>query len=194
MSRIVLDKGKQRDFLNRVHEEGTLDWPRVAGICNICERTLRDWRREKLYMKYEAARALSKETSIHFCQPKKILPDYWSTKKAASIGARRRYKKYGNPGTSEGRRKGGIKSQKKFRENPEYAKKLGIKVRKVIKKPEKSVALSEFIGILLGDGGITNSQVTITFNRKTDKIPIIRKKDGGYLSSYNKNQSNLDNY
>jgi hypothetical protein len=32
------------------------------------------------------------------------------------------------------------------------------------------------------------------FNRKTDKIPIIRKKEGGYLSSYNKNQTNLDGY
>lgn len=81
MSRIILEKGKQRDFLNRAHEKGGLDWSSMASICNVCERTLRDWRKEKLYMKYEAAQALSKETSISFCQPKRILPDYWSTKK-----------------------------------------------------------------------------------------------------------------
>lgn len=169
MSRIVLDKGKQKSFLEKAHKESGLDWSSIANICNVSERTVRDWRRGKFYMKYESAQVLSKEASIPLCQSREILPDYWSTRKAAAIGAKRRYKIYGNPGTPEGRRKGGINSQKKFRENPKYAEKLGIKIRKIIKKPKNSSALSEFIGILLGDGGITDYQVIITFNRETDK-------------------------
>lgn len=169
MSRIVLCKGKQRNFLNRVHKESILDWSEIAAICGVCERTVRDWRREKFYMKHESAQALFRKTSIRFCKPKEILPDYWSAKRIASIGGKRRCEIYGNPGTREGRRKGGITTQRKLRENPDLARKIGIKVRKVIKKPENSVLLSEFVGILLGDGGITNHQVVITFNSKTDK-------------------------
>jgi hypothetical protein len=40
---------------------------------------------------------------------------------------------------------------------------------KSFKKPKQSVELSEFIGIILGDGGITRRQVTITLNREEEK-------------------------
>ena len=169
MSRIVLDSGRQKAFLDKANKECDLDWSDIAHICGICERTLRDWRREKFYMKYEAAQALSKETSIPLRYPKEILPDHWNVQRIASIGAKRKYAIYGNPGTAEGRKKGGINSQRKFRENPDYAKRLGVKIRKPIRKPKNSSALAEFIGILLGDGGITDHQVTIAFNRETDK-------------------------
>lgn len=41
---------------------------------------------------------------------------------------------------------------------------------------------------------ITRYEKDELFSRKTDKKPIIRRKDGGYLSSYSKYQTNLDNY
>ena len=169
MSRIVLSKGRQKEFLNKIHKVGALDWPDMANICDASERAIRDWRREKYYMKHEALMALSRETSVDFGHIEKILPDHWSVKKAASVGAKRRYEMYGNPGTPGGRKKGGINSQRKFRDNPKYAEKLGIKVKKVIKIPKNSPELAEFIGLLLGDGGITKYFVTISFNRETDK-------------------------
>jgi len=168
MSRIVFKKGKQKEFLDKVQNKSKLEWFDIAHLCNVSERTLRDWRREKFYMKYESAKILSRKSAIILCRPKNILPDYWSTKKAAPIGAKRRYRMYGNPGTPEGRKKGGVNSQIKFKKNPEYAKKLSFKIRKIIKKPKHSSSLSEFIGILLGDGGMTKYQVVITFNRETD--------------------------
>jgi intein/homing endonuclease len=73
-----------------------------------------------------------------------------------------------NFGTPEGRRKGGINSQRLFRLNPEYAASRGVKVRKGIKRPKFSTNLAEFVGIMLGDGGISNYQINITFNRETD--------------------------
>ncbi len=60
-------------------------------------------------------------------------------------------------------------SQQKFRDNPDYASRLGFKIRKQIKYPAKSPLLAEFIGILLGDGGFSRYQVHVTFNRETDK-------------------------
>ena len=64
MSRIVLDKGKQKKFLERVHKESALNWSDIASICRVSERTIRDWRCEKFYMKHEAAQALFKKTSV----------------------------------------------------------------------------------------------------------------------------------
>lgn len=169
MSRIVLEKGKQKDFLDKVCTEKNLNRATIAGICNVCERTIRDWRREKYHMTYGALLKLHKTSNVSIPKIIEVLPEYWSTKKASKLGAIRRNELYGNLGTPEGRRKGGINSQKKFRENPDYARQLKIKIRKIIKRPRNSAALSEFIGILLGDGGITDHQVAITFNRETDK-------------------------
>ncbi|MFA5335753.1 MAG: LAGLIDADG family homing endonuclease [Candidatus Omnitrophota bacterium] len=88
---------------------------------------------------------------------------------AARSGALRRYELYGNPGTADGRIKGGTISQRQFQDNPEQAKLSGFKIRKDIKRPKRSELLAEFIGIMLGDGGMSKYQVHITFNREQDK-------------------------
>jgi len=41
---------------------------------------------------------------------------------------------------------------------------------------------------------ITIDEKNDLFDRKTNRKPIIRRKDGGYFSSYCKNQTNLDDY
>ena len=87
---------------------------------------------------------------------------------AGRLGALRRYSLYGNPGTVEGRIAGGKISQYRFSKNPEYARKVGFKIRNIILCPKDSELLAEFMGILLGDGGITNQQVTISLNSKTE--------------------------
>ena len=168
MSRIRLPKGQQSKLLDRIGEHYCFDWSRVAKVSNVCERTLRDWRSEKYNMNYEALLRLQKIADIPIPKKRKILPEYWSARKYACKGALRRYQLYGNLGTPEGRRKGGINSQRLFRLNPEYAKSLGIIMRKDIRKPKPSIELAEFIGIMLGDGRMSNYQINVTFNTKTD--------------------------
>lgn len=86
------------------------------------------------------------------------------------LGGLRRIELYGNPGTKEGRSKGGKKSTEFFRDNPAIAKERGFIVRKEIKRPSRSVELAKFIGIMLGDGGIRSKyQLTVSFNYKTDR-------------------------
>ncbi len=168
MARVKFKGGRQREFLDCIGNYFCYDWSKIAKICNICDRTLRDWRREKYNMSYEALLKLHKISNIFIPKMVEILPEYWSAKKFAYKGALRRYQIYGNPGTPEGRRKGGINSQRLFRLNPEYATRLGVKTRKTVNKPRPSIELAEFIGIMLGDGGITDYQVKITSNAETD--------------------------
>lgn len=154
--RVKLFKGQQKEFLDNVAKKTRLSPNEISRLSGVCRRTYFDWRREKHQMTHETLLKLQKISRIPLPKNIKILPEYWSTKKAARLGAIRRYELYGNPGTPEGRRKGGMASRNK--------------TRKEINIPRKSPLLAEFAGILLGDGGIRgNHQVTISYNTKTDR-------------------------
>ena len=84
----------------------------------------------------------------------------------ASIGRRgglARMKIYGNPGTPEGRRRGGFKSLESHAKNKTRFKTLGN-----IRIPRHSVRLAELIGIFMGDGHVGIYQATISTNSETD--------------------------
>lgn len=169
MPRAKTARGSQREFLEKVKEKANLRWDALGQICGVCGRTIRDWKREKFNMNYEVLKKLHKIYNISLPESMDILPEYWSIPKAASAGGRATARLYGGPGTSEGRRKGGINSQRKFSLDPEYARKLGFKIRKKIKKPKRESLLAEFIGIMLGDGHIDKHQITVSMNNKVDQ-------------------------
>lgn len=88
----------------------------------------------------------------------------------ARLGGLRRVELYGNPGTPEGRSKGGKETIRLFHRDKNLARKYGFIIRKEIKYPLRCVELAELIGIILGDGGIPgNHQLIISFNNKTDR-------------------------
>ncbi|MDP3042371.1 MAG: LAGLIDADG family homing endonuclease [Candidatus Omnitrophota bacterium] len=90
--------------------------------------------------------------------------------KKSRLGGLRRVEMYGNPGTPEGRSKGGRRACEFFRLHPDLARQRGFVTLKEIKIPPRSVELAKFIGIMLGDGGIRSKyQLTISFNYKTDR-------------------------
>jgi len=94
---------------------------------------------------------------------------YRDIRNLSTLGGRRYAELYGSPGTPEGRRKGGLKAQEKLRSNPELVKNRAIATRKKIRYTRRSVYLAEFIGIMLGDGGVSNDyQISISFNPKQD--------------------------
>lgn len=170
MARVKLLEGKQRQFLGNVMKCTKLDWTQIAKLSGVCERTLQDWLKEKYNMSYEVLLGLNEISRVPIPENIEILPDHWSTRKAAKLGGKKRIELYGNPGTPEGRRKGGITSRNKFFSDPVFAERAKFKLRKKMEYPAKSPLLAEFIGILLGDGGIRGDhQVTISFNTKTDK-------------------------
>jgi hypothetical protein len=77
--------------------------------------------------------------------------------------------KYFKLGTIESRIKGGKISQQRRRENPEKYRQLGCKIRKNFIRPPYSTYFAELIGIILGDGTISNYQVRVTLDRHRDK-------------------------
>lgn len=166
ISRIVVVEGRQRLFLEEVKARTGLSYDQLASELRLNGRTVRDWRREKYHMSLEAAQRLSLISSVPMPEIVEIRPEHWSCKKAASLGGIARLRKYGPPGTPEGRRKGGRISQELRRQHPE--RHFAAVNRKGILKPALSPLLAEFVGIALGDGGITRYQTTVSLNSSTD--------------------------
>lgn len=169
MPRVKFKKGMQCKLLVDFFESNLFSWLEIAKKLNISSRTLSDWKKEKYNMSNIALEELLKISGKKmYIPPLKILPDYWSIEKAARKGGRATAEKYGGPGTPEGRKKGGKESQLKRKLFPDLYQNCNL--RKIINIPHKSSELAEFIGIFLGDGGISNaSQITITFNKKNDR-------------------------
>ena len=70
---------------------------------------------------------------------------------------------HGNPGTPDGRRRGGLNSIRTHIKN-----KTGFKVLKSVTTPGHSARLAELIGILMGDGHVGLYQTSVVTNSETD--------------------------
>jgi len=168
MARLLFPKGKQRDFLLKSKLKLAKSGLEIANICNVHSRTLYDWEREKFNMSYDAAIELERLSGVLIPRETSIVSDFWNRSDSGRLGAKASLKLYGNPGTSEGRRRGGLITQSRIRKNPDYFRKSGIIVRKPITCPQSSVKLAEFIGIFIGDGGMSKYQIKISYNKIKD--------------------------
>lgn len=141
----------------------------AAETCNLSERTIRDWRREKFLMQKNAMLKLCELANI--AEPKnfKEKNDYWYVSKGAKIGGRLGglacIKKYGCVGGPKRKEKWyeWWNTKGKFNNNLLFRK-------KPINKPRKSKELAEFFGIMLGDGHVPifGSQIQIAVNKTDD--------------------------
>lgn len=165
MPRLVFAQGEQKRYLTAVKKAMNTQIEILALNCKVHPRTFQDWQREKYRISQEAVTSLQKISGIPSPRILEILPDYWSTRKAGQVGARRRFERYGNPGTADGRRRGGLASCEKIKQS---GLPTGFKFRRAFTKPEPSPLLAEFLGIMLGDGGVGPYQITITLNAITD--------------------------
>lgn len=166
--KIRFPSGAQRQFLELVQQRRGCSVERLAEHVRVCPRTVRDWRRGKYLMSQEAATQLSRFSGVPLPQEARTIPDYWHVSRAGRLGGKRRYELYGPLGTTESRAAGGRRSAALQQQNP--AGRLGgFTVRKQIRLPDRSDALAEFVGLMLGDGGIRNRwQAAIAFNGRAD--------------------------
>lgn len=81
-----------------------------------------------------------------------------------AIGGRARLEKHGNPGTIEGRSKGGHNALLMHQQN--HLTKF--KIAKKIDRIKRDEILAEFLGVLFGDGHVGEYQTTITLDAETD--------------------------
>ncbi len=156
---------QQKKFIRDVYVKSNHSTKELAQIAGVHKRSFLDWKREKLTMTLKAAEIFCAKFDLRLPEEKELLLQRWKKAKedAGRIGGVIRFEKHGSPGTPEGRRKGGIKSIANLRKN-------GIVSSvKIYKLPNNfSENLAEFVGIMLGDGGITSSQCAITLNSQAD--------------------------
>ncbi|MFZ2555291.1 MAG: LAGLIDADG family homing endonuclease [Minisyncoccia bacterium] len=84
-------------------------------------------------------------------------------KRAGRLGGIARILKYGNPGTAEGRSRGGRNSIQTHRTSN-----TGFNLLRKIDFPPESVELAELLGIFMGDGHVGEYQASVTTNSETD--------------------------
>lgn len=163
--RVVFSKSKQKEFILKAKIKLDLTWAEFAGLLNFSTRNLIDWKNEKISMPLPTVRLICKKTKSAFPTNVKIKGPYWYAAKGAKKGGLAMYKKYGSIGNPEIRKK---KWQEWWEIEGKFKKK-SITQPLPFKKPAFSQSLAEFVGIILGDGGISDRQITFTFHRTTDK-------------------------
>lgn len=169
MKRLKFKKGKQREYLLKVKNEGGLSANQLSEIVGISRRSYCDWEHEKSSMTVNAANKFMQMTQIGLPEHKNVLAKRWVDSKisACKKGGLSRFVQHGSPGTLVGRRKGGKKSLENMR------KKGIVPLPKTFRLPSQlSSELAEFVGILLGDGCITRRQVQISLNKKADRLYV----------------------
>jgi len=160
--RVLFPKGQQRNFLNKIISKISIK--EAAEFCNLSERTIRDWRREKFLMNYKALKILCSKSRFPLPQNIELKNYYWYVEKGASKGGKSLFKKYGMIlGDPEYRKE---KWREWWNREGKYRPNSIINSPKPIKEPNFSEELAEFVGIMLGDGGIARYQITVTLNSR----------------------------
>lgn len=163
--RVIFPKGAQQRFIERAQEKVSVS--DLSRMCGYSERTIRDWRRERFSIPLSSLQKI--------CGALQLLPGSRYTtrsfrdhlKQAAKLGGRVMFEKYGRIGNDPEQRK---------RRWEEWWNREGrrqshpiIGVTKPIKRPSPSEELAEFIGIMIGDGGTSDAQLTITLHSEDDR-------------------------
>ena len=164
--RIKFASGVQRKFLEEILDKERID--KLADVLSVSDRTIRDWRREKFLMKYSTAHLLSKKYTIKIPPKYELKNNFWYTTKGARKGGLASLKKQG--GRIGGDQNVRLEKWREWWEKVGRFQKKVIFSHKPVQLPAKSILLAEFVGIMLGDGGISKNQVVVTLNRRTDRL------------------------
>ena len=160
----MLNSEQRFTYFGTLKNTTGLGWSEISKILGINPRMLRSWRSGEYTIPKDLFEKIEKILGIEPPENYSLKKDFWHIKSAAKKGAYQRYILYGNLGTHEGRRKGGLNSLKS-----EKLKKTNFKFLKSISSPEYSEQLAELVGILIGDGGITEFQTKVSLGLKTDE-------------------------
>ena len=170
MARLSLTLQAQRELLNSIKHELGLRQGHLADLCGVHPRTFSDWIRGEYRMQYESFQQLVQRTNVSIQHPIGSIPDFSHVRMAARLGGLSRNHTHGNPGTPEGRRRGGLVSMARRREAVKNGTPIDrFQFAKPIQRPEHSSRLAEFIGMMLGDGCLNSAfQAALYFNTDTD--------------------------
>lgn len=163
--RVVFIIGKQYSFLLQAKKKLNVSDHQLARLLNISTRTLTDWKREKFSLPLVAVKILQDKLGLKLPLGTEIREPYWYVHKAAKAGGLATHKKHGQIGGDPQYRKDQWyrwwKQIGKIKHHP-------ILDAKPFRKPRMSRDLAELAGIILGDGGLSQYQLTVTLHFKDD--------------------------
>lgn len=131
MARIFfLNRKSAKSYFCSLKRKSGLSWKLLSSSLGVSSRQFNDWRICKNSFPQSVADLVKIRYRVKL--PLKVLTkeDNWHLKDAAKKGGQRRFEMYGNLGTLEGRRKGGIKSLKTHK-----IRNTGFILAKEIRKP-----------------------------------------------------------
>ncbi|MEA2715286.1 MAG: hypothetical protein QOG91_314 [Candidatus Parcubacteria bacterium] len=164
--RVVFPRhGMQRDFLFLARKNSGKTWKDFAEILGVHQRTLRDWTREKFRLPHFALKTISEIGNIEY----PIIETFELTEHLSSIavtGGEQNFRKHGSVGGNQDYR------LRKWRDWWKKEGKSKITVRNTldIKIPIKNERLAEFMGIMIGDGGVAPYHIAVTLHSIDDKV------------------------
>lgn len=164
MNRVRLTLEDAKEYFEQIKIKSNLSYADFARSWKINPRTLRDWKKGKYTFPEDFSVKIGHQLHVYLPLTAVIINETEMRARAGKIGGIVSIKKYGNPGTAIGRSKGGIKSLATHQRMN-----TGFKIAKVFSVPQITEQFAEFIGIMLGDGGITKYQIRITLNKIDDK-------------------------
>ena len=132
----------------------------LAKKAGVHKRTLNGWKNGVSGIPLSFLSLVEEEFSVQIPRPEEIVSDSEIRSRNGILGGKARQALYGDLGTLESRTRGGISSYKSH-----IKKDISPFHRKTFSRPKLSKDLAEFAGILLGDGGVTERQITISSHR-----------------------------
>lgn len=146
MSRVYLPKEDQYKLCLSAREKLGCNWVGLARHLGVLPHTFDNWYRGDRLLPENIFTRLVNIADFPIQNPK-LLPDNWGRVKGGKVSVARHGRSFW---TLKGSRKGGTNSAKRF------------------PTPAYSEDLAEFIGIMLGDGGVSRGQISITLGYTTD--------------------------
>ena len=159
--------GVQRSFISKAKESLGMSWSDFSKNIGINRRTLTDWQREKFRISRQALLEISKISKISIPSQYRIIDMRDHLRKSGIKGGNALLKKQGRVCLNEDKRlqRWGRWWDTKGRRNKKI-KELQ-RAREII-YPKFNKDLAEFMGIMLGDGGVAKYYIAVTLNSETE--------------------------
>jgi hypothetical protein len=159
-------RGAQTKFIVSLEKTLDIGLSELASIAKVNRRTIYDWRREKFSMSLPALKKLCLRANIPIPRSIQVRDPFWYVSNGGKVGGIAVMKKYGrvpiDPEYRESQWRNWWEREGKFTPRQIYTP-------LPFKKPTRSSELAEFMGIMMGDGGMSNYQISVTLHHVDDE-------------------------
>ena len=186
-------QGTQRAFIVQAKVSLGITYAALAQKLYVSPRTITDWVREKYRIPYSVAQKISTWSHVPIPKNYKLITQKDHLQKIAPLGGKARIARYKKIALDEDYRSSKWKewweTTGQYRKNPN-----GFQSLIPTKTPPLSESLAEFVGIMLGDGGIAPYHISITLSEKEKDyvnyiVKMIHKLFGVQAKVYKQKQS-----